>query len=266
MPILGTGEVNRAPNVCQTCAERKKACDKALPVCGFCIKRDILCDYATTKPRQGGRRHNPGRNFVAVPTPPASANSWDELDTTPACNVPVFQSTSQSLDTYVHRHACRILQATNLSWEGVGYRYFRTFDRSLPIISAELFNQVLLKLGNTITPPADHSLLLLGMLLAIEVPELETIAMTLKALVAQAQAVLYTSLQLIQAAFLIAACEYLTGKPEAAYVSIVSCIGMARVLGIGGTQTNPPRSVVGGCGSRSMELANVAWAIAMLER
>ena len=92
--------------------------------------------------------------------------------------------------------------------------------------------------------------------------------MTVKALVSQAQATICTSLQLVQAAFLIAACEHISGRPEVAYISVVSCIGMARILGVGETPINISRAAVGDCGSQSMEMemANVGWAIATLER
>ncbi len=279
------GEVNLAHNVCQTCALRKKACDKSLPACGFCTKRNIFCKYEIPKPREGGRRtYHPGRNFVAISTHPSSVSSWNELETRQAWVNPLFQSmacaSSQSIDKHVHQHVCRIIHAVNLTLEGVGQRYFRVFDRSLPIISPERFHQVALKFGDTVTsPPAGYSILLLGMLLVIGLPnpktglqshplDRESIYMTVKALVSQAQAIVCTSLQLVQAAFLIAACEHISGRPEVAYISVVSCIAMARILGVGETPKDISRAAVGNCGSRSMEMemANAGWAIATLER
>lgn len=77
--------------------------------------------------------------------------------------------------------------------------------------------------------------------------------MTVKALVSQAQAITCTSLQLVQATFHIAACEHISSRPEVAYISVVSCIGMARILGVGETPIDISRAAVGNCGSRSMD-------------
>ena len=243
------GAVNRAHNVCQICALRKKACDKSLPACGFCSKRNIICKYGIPKPNEGGRRtYRPGRNFVAIPTHPSSVSSWNELETKQAWVNPLFQSmacaSSQSIDKHVHQYVCHIIYAANLTPESVGQRYFRAFDRSLPIISPEQFHQMALKFGDTVTPPpVGYSSLLLGMLLVIGLPDLEaglqshphdrkSIYMTVKALVSQTQAIICKSLQLVQAVFLIAACEHISGRPEVAYISVVSCIGMARIMGL----------------------------------
>lgn len=221
---------------------------------------------------------------MAISTPPSSVSSWNELETRQAWVSPLFQpvtcASSQSINKDVHQHACHILYAVNLTPEGVGQRYFQAFDHSLPIISPELFHQVALKFGDTFTPPpAGYSILLISMLLIIGLPDQKTglqsyhlsresIYMTVKALVSQAQAIICTSLQLVQAAFLVAACEHISGRPEVAYISVVSCIGMARILGIVETPTDISRVAVGNCGSWSMEMemANVASAIATLER
>ena len=277
------GEANRAQNVCQTCALRKKACDKSLPSCGFCTKRDIFCNYGIQQRKQRpSRTYHPGRNFVAVSTYASSVASWNMLETTQGWTNPLLQfktcASSQSFDEYAHQHACRILDAANLIPESIGQHYFRVFDRSLPIISLEQFHEVASKFGGSITPPpADYSIMLICMLLVSDVPGLKhrlrshsldrlSIYLTVKVLFSQAQAIVCTSLQLIQAAFLIAACEHLSGRPDVAYISVVSCIGMARSLEVGESPTGVSRTTAGQPGSQSAERMNVDWAIAVLER
>ncbi|KAF2731631.1 hypothetical protein EJ04DRAFT_554565 [Polyplosphaeria fusca] len=277
------GPVNRAPAVCQTCALRKKACDKSLPSCGFCKRKNIFCHYESES-RGPRRAYHPGRNFVAVPTSPSPGDSSNELNTIEALVDPTSQSmvyaSPQSFDKYVYRHARHTIRTANLTPERIGQDHFRTFDRLLPIVSPELFRHVVLKFEDTATvPPADSSILLLSMLLARGLSDStpappshsldrKSIYMAVKALVSQAQAAICTSLQLVQAAFLIAACEYLSGRPETAYASFMSCMGMSRILGVGDASMGTTRAIADGFDYQSLkvEMVNVDWAMATLER
>jgi len=79
-----------------------------------------------------------------------------------------------------------------------------------------------------------------------------------KSLLSQAQVDICVSLPLVQAALLITICEYAAARPNAAYISIVTCIGLARVLDIKESSVGTPKN---GIRENAVRLA-----IAMLER
>lgn len=129
-------------------------------------------------------------------------------------------------------------------------------------------------------PTPDFSILILAMCLITPPPRLgdtpqapplsrQGLYIITKSLFAQAQAALCSSIPLVQAIFLIASCEYVCGRPEAAYISICTCSGLVRALGIrdgsGGVAEDRTRNASIELGSPEVERANITSAIAMLE-
>jgi hypothetical protein len=122
--------------------------------------------------------------------------------------------------------------------------YFETFQQACPIISPELFKDALSQRSRAgEVPPVDYSILLLAMCLVTALPCLDRplqlssvtrdwLYATTKSLFAQAHATVSNSLPLVQAAFLIAVCEYSCARPQAAHVSINTCHLLADILGI----------------------------------
>jgi hypothetical protein len=189
---------------------------------------------------------------------------------------PSFQSIGEVLNEQV-RH---ILSLLDLTAEKVSDRYFRTSHQWHPIIPRKLFDERALN-----TPPGgihtpDIAVLILAMCLITPVQKLgstsqalplsrESLYTTTKSVFAQAQAALCSSMPLVQAMFLVASCEYASGRPEAAYISTCTCSGLARVLGIqkGSLCISGDRTRDAGIGLREEEVerSNVASGIAMLE-
>ncbi|MCJ1389927.1 hypothetical protein MMC18_002784 [Xylographa bjoerkii] len=296
-------DTNRAQNVCHACMLRKKACDKTLPACGFCASRRLLCRYDILAPKSEGRRiHNPGRHFVRLQSqsvspqaktvtrqPPSRASQQD--------HTPIHQSNLYVLPRSVEESLNQLVQhftkLTKLTCDNIIDLYFQDFHKWLPVVSPDSFRREASRYREEgRLPPADFTVLLLAMLLII-LPGLdpslrpprasqEFLYTTTKLALSQAQASICTSLRLVQAALLIALREYTCIRPDAAYISMMTCAGLARVVGIGITGVRTTRDVqnisdyrsegmervqnISDYRSEGMERDNLIWAIAMLER
>ncbi|KAF2802621.1 uncharacterized protein BDZ99DRAFT_454620 [Mytilinidion resinicola] len=292
LPDSTIANTTHAQNVCHACMLRKKACDKALPACGFCTSRQLRCRYDISAPKSKGQRtYNPGRHFVALqsPSPPnvstqakavtrqlPSPESLQDHTPISASSLYVFP---QLVEESLNQLARRLTELTKLTYDNIVDRYFQSLHKSFPVISPDSFRREASRYRDkSHLPPADFTVLLLAMLLVV-LPPLDPSSLppcasqeffytTTKSAFAQAQASLCTSLRLVQAAFLIALREYMCLRLETAYISAMTCAGMARVLGIGITSIRTTRDAQIASTSRPemLERENLAWAIAMLER
>ncbi|OCK73859.1 hypothetical protein K432DRAFT_430353 [Lepidopterella palustris CBS 459.81] len=285
-------DTKHAQNVCHACMLRKKACDKALPACGFCASRRLLCRYDISVSKSKDQRtYNPGRHFVPLRSPSALSVSTqtkammrqlsspeNRQDYTPICRSSLYVF-PQLVEESLNQLAQRLTELTNLTYDNIIDRYFQTFHKSLPVISPDSCRREASRYREERhLPPADFTVLILAMLLIVLPPldpsllppcaSQEFLYTTTKSAFSQAQASICTSLRLVQAALLIALREYMCLRLEAAYISMMTCVGLARVLGIGITSVRTTRDAQVTSGSRleAMERENLAWAIAMLER
>lgn len=290
----------RAQNVCRACMLRKKTCDKALPACAFCTSRQLLCRYDLSAPNiksKKWRAYNPGRHFVPLQSPsppsvsPQATGSKATMRQLPSPESPKDHAPTssihhsglyvlpQSVDESLNQLAQHLTELTKLTYDSIIDRYFKAFDKQLPVVSPDSFRQEASRYREEgRLPPADFTVLLLTMLLMV-FPALdpslrtsrasqESLYTTIKSAFSQAQASICTSLRLVQAALLIALREYTSVRPEAAYISMMTCAGMARVLGIGITSGRTTRDAQKKSDSllENMEKEKLAWAVAMLER
>ena len=284
--------MKHAQNVCHACMLRKKACNKVLPACGFCASRQLLCRYDISAPKSKGRRtYNPGKHFVPLRSPsPPSVSSQAKTVTqqlpfpeSQQDHIPIHHSSlylfpqlaEESLDQLVQHFS----KFTKLTSDNIIDRFFQAFHKWLPVVSPDSLRREALRYREEgRRPPADFTVLVLAMLLSI-FPTLdpslrsprasqELLYTTTKSAFSQAQASICTSLRLVQAALLIALCEYTCVRPESAYISTMTCAGLARVVGIGIMSVRTTRDAQKTSDSRleEMERENLAWAIAMLER
>ncbi len=292
LPDSTMADMKRAQNVCHACMLRKKACDKALPACGFCASRRLLCRYDISTPKSQDRRaYNPGRHFVPLqsPSPPSvspQAQAMTRQLPSPESqkdHPPLHHSSldvlPQSVEESLNQMAQHFTELTKLTYDNIIDRYFQAFHKWLPVVSPDSFRREASRYREEgRLPPADFTVLLLAMLLIV-LPGLdpslrpprvsqEFLYTTTKSAFSQAQASICTSLRLVQAALLIALREYTSVRPEAAFISMMTCAGLARVLGIGITSVRTTRDAQITSDSRleNMERENLAWAIAMLER
>ena len=263
-----------APNVCHVCMLRKKACDKALPACDFCVSRQLLCRYDISALKNKGlRKYNPGRHFVPLqsPSPP---NVFLQSNT--ATQLYIFP---QSVEKSLNQLTDYFTKLTKLTCNNIVDCYFQNFHKWLPVVSPDSFRREASRCQEEgCIPPADFTVLLLTMLLII-LPTLdpslrpprssqELLYMTTKSAISQAQASVCTSLRLVQAAFLIALREYTCVRLEAAYISMMTCAGLARITGIRITSVRNISEMQRIVESQleETETENLALAIAMLER
>lgn len=273
-------ETERAHFVCLTCSSRKKACDKALPACGPCVKRGLSCKYDHSgKKEKSSRAYNPGKHFVASDawsTPSSQGSAAHSSPDTVSSSASISQSIHDSLNQQVQD----VMNFTNLTADDISQRYFQSFHRLYPIISPELFQRVASKYaqGGNVAPSTEYSILILAMFLAITLPGhhrhsafsltgQEQLYVRIKSLLAQVQAAISPSLAFVQVMFIVTIWEYTRARPEAAYSSINTCASLARILGVGNELLEQP----GHPYSYKFDLVeierrNVAWAIALLER
>lgn len=291
LPESLTTDTKRAQNVCHACMLRKKACDKALPACSFCASRQLHCRYDTSIPRSRYRRaYNPGRQFVLLPSPsPPSVSPQTEaitqlLPPPESRKDTPFQSFNlyvppQSVEESVNQLAQHFSESIKLTYDNIIDHYFQAFHKWLPAVSPNSFRREASeyqKEGRP--PPADFTVLLLTMLLII-LPALDfslrppraiqdCLYASVKPVFSQAQISICASLRLTQAAFLIALREYTSVRPEAAYISMMTCVGLARVLEIGTKSSKITRNaqIMSGSQSEKAERKDLASAITMLER
>lgn len=277
LPDSTMTERKRAQNVCHACMLREKACDKALPACGFCASHRLLCSYDILAPKSKVRRaYNPGRHFVPLQSPsPPSASPQAPSPESQKDQTPIHHSLyvlPQSVEESLNQLAQHFTELTKLTYDKIIDCYFQAFHKWLPAVSPDSIRREASRYREGRLPRADFTVLLLAMLLIV-LPTLdpslrppraseEFLYTTTKSAFSQVQASICTSLRIVQASVLIALREYTSVRPDAAYISIMTCAGLARVLGIGITSVRTTRD------SRleKMERENLARAIAMLER
>lgn len=289
LPDSTMTDAKRFQNVCHACMLRKKACDKALPACGFCASRRLLCRYDISAPKSKGRRiYNPGRHFVPLQSPSPQAKTVtrqlpspeSQQDNTPIHHSSLYVFLQSVEESFNQLHLARhFTELTKLTCDNIIDRYFQAFHKWLPIVSPDSFRREASRYREEgRLPPADFTVLLLAMLLIV-LPTLgpslrpprasqELLYTTTKSALSQAQTSICTSLRLVQAALLIALREYTCVRPEAAYISMMTCTGLARVVEIGRTSMRTTIDVqkISDSPLEEREREDTVWAIAMLER
>jgi hypothetical protein len=138
----------------------------------------------------------------------------------------------------------KLIQANGDTILDIWTRYFQTVHPWLPIISMRRFLQ---RLMSQQPPQADFSLLLLSMYLLIEIPKdlekststTESAYKTTKLRYNEVQLLLPASMEIVQTGLLITFYEHAHGHHSDAYISIGTCVRMARTLGLNNTSTPP---------------------------
>ncbi|KAH7309832.1 hypothetical protein B0I35DRAFT_440699 [Stachybotrys elegans] len=249
---MSDNDVKRAGRVCNTCAARKKACDKTLPSCGFCVSRNLTCRYDEPDPTEGRvRSYNPGRYFVPIEYPEADP--------------PTLVAPGNSIGQRVSR----LLQRLNTSPEEVKRRYAETARQWPPILHPEAAS------SSTIDGTSG-SVLILSLALLVKFPELpskeQAIAgaetkisfyNSVKSIFGEAQAIDGISVPLLQAGLLVATHEYISARPSAAFVTIGTCKAMLHILDVPRTRSAAHANHTG---QGDAEWLKLKWTMTMLER
>lgn len=164
----------------------------------------------------------------------------------------------------------RLIQSTGQYLDDVTSQYFNGVHLWLPIISRRHFHSTLI--GATFSSAPEFSILLLSIFMISDqlnqnnqLPALDTLFISTKMLLAQAQIFNSASLHLIQAGILCAVAEYAQCRADSACITIRTCINMAFAARF--DQSRPPS----GCQDAELdagfqEKRNVWWALVTLER
>lgn len=268
-----------AQQVCLTCKSRKKRCDKAVPICGYCAKRDLQCRYdypvASRDDSVVTSSHSASTSCQLISevdhnstwNVPALCPLWMEANR--ICDLPM------TLDVTLDLQVRRVIQLTNLPFTEISNRFFRDFHRWLPVVCPQLFYETARKCENS-PLPADYSVLVLSMCLITLHPPAGILSPSVspkdlyvmaKMILAHVQSVICASPSLIQASLLLAAYEYACGRPEMALISVGTCSRMAQSIGIDkesriGSEWQCP----GERRLRALEERNIWWGVVVLER
>lgn len=269
---------DRAHHVCATCKTRKKACDKLLPRCGYCSKRGLACTYETANRPLPGIGTDSGTPFLVFLTGSQYSTSKSAHRSPDHCSPSSIHSNTNGrldLNTTLNVHVVQTLTNLEKSLPEISEQYFQGLHTWLPIICPRIFQE---DMSAYIVPPADWSIRTLAMSLLVVRPPTasagnsatdapEPIYVFVKMLLSQVQAEVFASISLLQAGVLLSAYEYACGHPEAAYVSLEACVGMAHILRVNECQnlrtTEPPdkRDQF-----RLREKWNTWWGIVILQR
>ena len=265
-----------APNVCQACKARKKACDKILPKCGSCSARRQSCRYEIYSSTANRRAYNPGRDFVVLPVPPeatvAIRPNSTAIQIAQLGELPMPYSSM--VGDSVFQHTERIMDALDVSVNELGERYFHRFSDWLPVLSPSTYYDWSSRSSLT-TLDDDVCILILSMCLLLSFSELtapkkistftstRSLYVSVKSLFSRVQLGVSASLPLLRAGLLLAECELACGCPRVAYVTTASCAAMARVLGFHGSLSETTITANGEIPAASV---NLIWSLAMLER
>ncbi|KAF2229471.1 hypothetical protein EV356DRAFT_455759 [Viridothelium virens] len=268
-----------ASQVCAHCKTRKKKCDKALPRCGYCVRKELSCLY--------GQEQEP-------PPPPSPPSTGNRAVTAPpisfqAVSLTIPAEPTASSEAKLYLQVLGLIRETGQFVDDVSARYFHGVHRYLPIISRTRFHNNLITLGATSS--AGFSVLLVAICLASSSPELgrrtgyvsgeirqvtrRSLYLAARSLFAQVQACFRPSVHLIQAGLLLAVYEYVNGRPDEAFASIAGCARMAYAARIHLCNHSGPQTPSFPEASadkdaylqlQSQEAANTWWGIVIYER
>ncbi|KAL2793291.1 fungal-specific transcription factor domain-containing protein [Aspergillus keveii] len=282
-----TSRPTQAAQVCKNCKDRKRKCDKLLPKCSLCSRKNLRCDYRYTRTEQ---------NTLLSPSSPAVPALTDShtVSRVPPNDgdkdrqeiPPLTLSTILFLDPTLLQHGPlqvepdqhgayipSYITATIGSLEEIrrtADEFFETVHPWMPIISKARFHDVYLR-DSANHNTADIALLLLAIRLIISNQTQDRklgIYDWIKYFYQKVEGSGTPSILVLQANIFIALYELGHGLYPNAYMTIGACARYLYVLGINGTSSrkvnmNPPRPT-------SMieveERRRAWWAVVILDR
>ena len=249
-----------AVQVCTTCKIRKKRCDKTLPICGYCAKRNLPCRYEEF-PKSNGESDPSGFEISVNAMLMQMVSLFGPLGNMPPAPDRIWYQ------------AQRITHLASLSLGEIGRRYFNNFHKWLPLMSYHSFQEETTAYDrNSCSPPADFSILTLAMCLITLQPNRGTpitpqrLYGTVKMLFAEVQAMMCASDRLLQAGLLIAAYEYANGRPEAAHITMGTSTRIAFAIGLHKLDFEQAYPVVIHMSAEEHWRCNLWWGVIILER
>lgn len=263
--------VDLSIRACLSCKTRKKGCDKALPNCGYCTKRELKCSY-DAEVKETGLDGRFGRYEIYQELCRLALGHGFDRDHAiggSSQNLGISAAPYEALRMWT-THA---LKATGKSLQEIRDIFIAGVYRWLPIIAPWQLSDTEL---NTIRKELslDTLLLLLTMSLWAQnrTYESENTSrccehynyLAVKSIFTQLQVVLGLTTALLQAGILIAVYEFASRQPQLAYLTIQTCRGMYEILGNGYSPTQKtmsPNEVL-----RPFQQCNLARGFAVMER
>ncbi|CAH0025139.1 unnamed protein product [Clonostachys rhizophaga] len=227
--------VLKSQRACTFCRERKQSCDKSLPKCSRCDLKKRHCDYSlnTFFPRRETTSHNLHQVSGPIVTlrEPCGCLEIEEKN-----------ETAQSHGIYAARLFGSVIDAEPEGFRGIIDRYIQTVQRWLPILSKEALEHAAKEPHDQYLSCLDtHAcLLFLTMRLVsqgrcssfIHDAGENSLYLTTRTLFILFQDERQWPLSLLQAGILIATYECGHGLARQSYLTLSSCVAMARLLRI----------------------------------
>ncbi|KAL2698184.1 hypothetical protein AAEP93_010894 [Penicillium crustosum] len=240
-----------APQSCQSCRSSKRKCDKALPRCSLCAKRNRSCEYWRPEPlSHSAIASSPERGWYPSPLDEQADIQTIDFPTIlfldPALLQHSLLETLPTAGTTVPQDILQLLGDLD-EIQLTAMRFFKHIHQWMPFISKKRFYDLYLQ-------PAFRSR-----------PDIVLLLLALKLITTFPPAVEESfSILVLQAGVLIALYELGHGIYPAAFLSIGACARYAHALGINVSRTAPNRRVL--TLVEVEERRRVWWAIVILDR
>lgn len=289
----------RAPQACVSCRKQKRKCDKAIPGCTLCNRMGRACDYSDNSPppssddfaflrqkvqeleQRLNERNSPGHGGlpslsklsspVSSSGPMFAGKNFHGFPTVFFLDSEAFQCVRLPIPRPSITVSAEILGilGTASDIQGLVGTYFMTIHTWLPMISKKRLYQ---NLTNPKTEPgADLALLFLCVRLITQRPlgvESAQISLywTTKQFYAIVESNALMSIQLLQAALLIAIYEAGHGIYPAAYLSVGHCARLGHAMGLHDRKNVPQMLRRPGTWTEQEEMRRVWWTVLLMDR
>ncbi|KAL4780858.1 hypothetical protein BJX76DRAFT_364026 [Aspergillus varians] len=269
-----------ARQACQSCRTRKRKCDKALPRCAYCTKRDQPCEYsqpAATNTNRSATTSTPEQEWFPSPGDdhPGVQTQTVDFPTILFLDPGLLQHGQVEVETVravpsVPPHILHLLGDLDENELRItADKFFGHIHRWMPFISKKRFYDLYLQpLPSLHSRSSDVVLLLLAMKLITTFPPIgphsprTTLYHATKHFYLMAEDSF--SILVLQAGLLVALYELGHGIYPAAFLSIGACARYAHALGINVSRTVPTRRVL--TLVEVEERRRVWWALVVLDR
>lgn len=125
---------------------------QAMPVCGFCASRRVLCRYYISAPKsKNWQAYIPGRDFPHLQSQSPPSVSLQAIPTTRQLPFPTTQLyhtpfhhsslyvSLQSIEESVIQLAQNVSELTKLTYDNITHRFFQAFHIWLPGVTPDSF-------------------------------------------------------------------------------------------------------------------------------
>ncbi|KAE9378483.1 putative fungal-specific transcription factor [Stipitochalara longipes BDJ] len=248
---------------CASCRQRKRKCDKLLPRCSLCAKKNVACLYSTLNIPQplsqlGGFLHY---ETPTIQTPRFPAVFFLDSGLFQKAQIDIPRS-----EAPIPRYVLDLIGDSS-QWRSIAAKFFETVHTFMPIVSKVKFYKKLLNPLATLR--SDAALLLLSMRCITMLPAETPMSRTPEYLAARKFHVELEvaggfSPQVMQAGVFIALYEYGHAIYPAAYLTIgaLARYGISSGLdGTGTSQMTPPGDWI-----EAEERVRTWWAVLILDR